>query len=59
MTALSLREQRYRELLEERYGPIDDLEAERNGPTPDRRRRARRHLEALAAAEQQLKKGTR
>ena len=53
----SLREQHYRELLEERYGPIEDLEAERNGPTPARRRRARKVLEHLIAAEQQLKRG--
>jgi hypothetical protein len=52
----SLREQHYRELLEERYGPLADLEAERHGPTPARRRRARALIAHLNAAEQQLKK---
>lgn len=53
MARRTLREQHYRELLVERYGPIADLEAERNGPTPARRRRNRLREEA----EERLKKG--
>lgn len=57
--AARLREIRYRELLEERYGPLNDLEAERDGPTPKHRRRGRRLAAHIEAAVQRAARGTR
>lgn len=57
MPERTLREQHYRELLEERYGPLDELEAERHGPTPPTARRGRRFLERLIDAQERLKEG--
>lgn len=59
MTSAEARDLRHRDLLEERYGPLHALEAERHGTTPAARRRARRALEAaVRLAGQNKERGT-